>query len=305
MEKLPLSHYLKKISQQLLPTYKDHYLAEQYAWLLLQKLLNKTKTELIISLELPITSEQSDELNSWIFVLTQKKMPIQYLLGSVQCGDLEILVKPPTLIPRPETEEWVMNIIDRLKQLKNQHLRILDLATGSGCIALLFAHYLPHAHITATDISSAALLLAQKNSAHNSIKNVTFIESDLFTAIPQTAAYDMIVSNPPYIAESERTNLDASVVQWEDEHALFAADNGLFLIKKIINEAPLHIKQNDEMKKHNIPQIMIEIGHTQANLVKNYMSAAHYNYVHTYKDTHMIDRVVAGRVDDVADSSAQ
>src|SRR5579864_377026 len=136
-----ISHYLKKISLQLLPIYKNPYLAEQYAWLLLQKLFNKTKTELIVSQELPITSEQSDELNSWIDLLTQKNMPIQYLLGSVQCGDLEILVEPPTLIPRPETEEWVMNIINRLKQLKNQHLRILDLATGSGCIALLFAHY--------------------------------------------------------------------------------------------------------------------------------------------------------------------
>src|SRR5581483_578372 len=280
MEKLPLSHYLKKISQQLLPISKDHYLAEQYAWLLLAKLLNKTKTELIVQHSLTLTPEQNHILKEWIQILVIKKMPIQYLLGSVQFADLEILVEPPTLIPRPETEEWVMNIIDQLKKLKNQHLRILDLATGSGCIALLFAHYLPHAYITATDISLVALHLAQKNSAHNSLKNVTFIESDLFTAIPRTAAYDMIVSNPPYIAESERTNLDASVVQWEDERALFAADNGLFLIKKIINKAPRYIKQNDEMKKHNIPQIMIEIGHTQANLVKNYMSAAHYNYVH-------------------------
>ena len=145
--------------------------------------------------------------------------------------------------------------------------------------------------------------MAQENSVHNKIKNVTFIQSDLFNNISTQQAFDIIVANPPYIAQSERKNLDKSVLNWEDENALFAADNGLAIIKKIIDAAPSHLKQNKEMYSLHIPQLILEIGHQQADLVKNYMFAAGYNDVRVYKDLENKDRVVAGRIDNVANSN--
>jgi len=296
-------YYINYISKQLFSTYKDNNLCENYAWFLLEKIYNKTKTELIIAKTLELTPQQNKQLTEWIDDLTIKKMPIQYLLGSVPFNNLDILVESPVLIPRPETEEWCINLITQLKKLKNQKLHILDLATGSGCIALAFAYHFPQLHVIATDISPQALQLAQKNSLHSNIKNITFIQSDLFNKIPLSQSFDMIVSNPPYIAQSERKDLDESVTKWEDEHALFAADNGLAIIKKIIDHAPLYLKNNEEMKHLDIPQLVIEIGYQQGNLVKNYMINAGYNDVYIYKDLEKKDRVAVGRIDNVANSN--
>ena len=194
--------------------------------------------------------------------------------------------------------------MEQLKKLKNKNIQILDIATGSGCIALTFAHHLPESLVVATDISAQALQLAQENSRHNKTYNVEFIESDLFSAIVAKKQFDIIVANPPYIAESEKNDLDESVTAWEDRRALFAPDNGLGFIKQIIDSAPLYIKNNEEMKHYNIPQLAIEIGYQQGEYVTAYMRAAGYNEVHIYKDLEQKDRVVVGRIDYVANSNA-
>jgi release factor glutamine methyltransferase len=303
MNTLKVLYSLQYISSQLFPVYKDPHLCEYYAWLLLEKLYNKTKTELIISEIIPLTFQQNKLLEEWLNLLIEKKIPIQYVLGSVYFNDLEILVKPPILIPRPETEEWSINIVTQLKKLKNQHLQILDIATGSGCIACTFAYHLPHAYVTATDISLDALQLAHTNSLYNKIDHITFLQSDLFNNISLEHFFDVIVTNPPYIAESERENIDESVLNWEDEHALFAPDNGLGIITKIIDNAPLYLKHNEEMKHLHIPQLIIEIGHQQGSFVKNYMIKVGYNNVHIYKDLAKKDRIAVGRIDNVANSN--
>ncbi len=297
-------YYIEQISKQLFLTYNDKHLCDNYAWNLLEKLCNKTKTKLIIAQNLILTPEQKTELDEWIFLLTHKKMPIQYILGSVPFDELNILVEPPILIPRPETEEWCINIVNQLKQLHNKNLTILDLATGSGCIALTLAHHFPHSEIIATDISTTALKLAQNNCMHNNIHNLLLIESDLFEKIPTSKKCDIIVANPPYIAESEKKDMDESVTLWEDNNALFALDNGLAIIKNIIDQAPRYIQHNAEMKQYNIPQIVIEIGYQQGHAVEQYMISAHYNDVQIYKDLEKKDRVVVGRIDNVANSNA-
>jgi len=299
-----VTYYINDIQRRLYALYGDNTLCQQYAWWILQAICEKTKTELIIQESIVLTPEQQQKIDQWMKYLVEDKMPLQYVLGFVPFADLEILVEPPTLIPRPETEEWSLYIIEHLLLLDNKKLKILDIATGSGCVALTFASYLPQARIVATDIADSALELTEKNSEHNKIRNVTIIKSDLFESIPQDLKFDIILSNPPYITEAEFTQLDETVTCWEDHGALVAPDNGLAIIKKIIAQAPLFIETNNEMKQKNIPQIVIEIGYAQGNAVRDIMFAAGYNDVLVHKDLEGKDRFVTGRFDCVANTIA-
>ena len=297
-----LSYYINGIRQKLAAVYADDTLCQQYAWWILQAICEKTKTELIIQETVMLSPEQEQKIDYWMELLVEEKMPLQYVLGSVPFADLEILVEPPTLIPRPETEEWCLYIVEHLLTLDNKKITILDLATGSGCIALTLADCVPQATIVATDVADVALELAEKNIEHNKKRNVTLIKSDLFDAIPAHMHFDMIVSNPPYITATEFIQLDETVTRWEDHNALVACDNGLAIIKKIIAQAPLFIHTNDEMKQKNIPQIVIEIGYAQGKAVESLMLIAGYNDVLVHKDLEGKDRFVTGRIDYVANS---
>lgn len=291
---------VSEIKKKLLPVYPDPHLRQQYAWWTLQAITGLSQAELISTPDFQLSEEQENKLFHWLDALVNAHMPIQYLIGSVPFNGLEILVKEPVLIPRPETEEWILNLIEQLTKLENQNLHILDLCTGTGCIALALAKALPAASILATDISEQALELAQKNAELNRIENITFIASDLFEDIVLDHRFDLIVCNPPYISPEEWKTLDRSVMAWEDKRALVADDNGLALIKKIIMQAPAYIRPNPELAAHNIPQLMLEIGHTQAPAMSAFMEQAGYDHVHVIQDLEHKNRVVTGRVDHVA-----
>lgn len=292
-----LNYYINDIRHKLAAVYEDDTLCQQYAWWILQAICEKTKTELIIQETVMLSPEQQQKIDQWMEYLIEDKMPLQYVLGFVPFADLEILVEPPTLIPRPETEEWCLYIIEHLSLLNKKKLMILDIATGSGCIALACAHYLPQARIVATDIADSALELTEKNIEHNKIRNVTAIKSDLFESIPRDMKFDIILSNPPYITASEFVDLDETVTRWEDHNALVAPDSGLAIIKKIIAQAGQFIQTNDEMKHKNIPQIVIEIGYAQGSAVYELMQAAGYNNILVHKDLEGKDRFVSARID--------
>lgn len=291
-----VTHYINDIRHKLATVYSDETLCQQYAWWILQAVCEKTKTELIIQETVMLFPEQQQKIDHWLEYLVQDKMPLQYVLGTVPFADLEILVEPPTLIPRPETEEWCLYIIEHLLTLDNKKIKILDLATGSGCVALALSSYLPQARIVATDIADTALELAEKNIEHNKIRNVTLIKSDLFESIPLDMKFDMIVSNPPYITATEFNDLDETVTHWEDHNALVAADDGLAIIKQIIAQASQFIQTNDEIKNKNIPQLVIEIGYAQGAAVRELMEATGYKDVLVHKDLEGKDRFVTGRV---------
>ena len=297
-----LSHYIKMIREQLSAIYSDDTLCQQYAWWILQAVCEKTKTELVIQEIIMLSPEQLHKIDRWIYYLVDEKMPLQYLLGSVPFADLDILVEAPTLIPRPETEEWCLYLIEHFTLLADKKIKILDLATGSGCIALALASALPQSRILATDIADDALELTEKNREHNKISNVTTLKSDLFESISLGMKFDCIISNPPYITDAEYAVLEETVTLWEDKGALVAEDNGLAIIKKIVAQAPQFIQTNDEMKNKNIPQLVIEIGYTQGSVIENLMLDAGYNQVLVHKDLEGKDRFVTGRVDDVANS---
>jgi release factor glutamine methyltransferase len=244
--------------------------------------------------EVTLTSQQEQTLKEWMHNLVDKKEPIQYLLGSVPFNGVTILVRPPILIPRPETEEWCVHLIEQLKPLAHHAFTILDLCCGSGCLAIAFAKALPKATIYALDINPAALELTRENANYNSAANVITLQSDLFQALPDGIQFDLIVSNPPYISPQEWETLDDSVKLWESEQALLAQDHGLAVIKNIVARAPEYLRSSTMFPRLNIPQLMVEIGYNQGKMVANIFKQAGYSNITTHKDAQGLDRTVSG-----------
>ena len=293
-----VSRLIKDIIKSLPTTNNLH--SDAHAWWIAQAITQKTKAQLIAQDEITLTPKQQQTIKTWLDKLNHDTIPLAYLIDSVPFLDLEIFVEQPILIPRPETEEWCYNFIEQLKPLKQATLTILDMCTGTGCIALALAHALPKATIYAVDINPHALALAHKNAIHNTITNVHFLESNLFAAIQPAMQFDIIVANPPYIAKKEWLELDKSVKDWEDEQALIAPNNGTGILKAIINQAPTFLHQNHAMNRYTIPQLLVEIGHTQANEVYNLMQHAGFSTIVIKKDFVGNDRIVTGSIRNVA-----
>jgi len=291
---------IRQISKQLQSVYSDPTLCQQYAWWILEAIIKKNKAQLIAQEAIIFSPEQQKTINQWVDKLVDEKIPIQYLIGSVPFNGVEVLVESPVLIPRPETEEWCLKLINQLILLENKQITILDLCAGSGCIALALAKKLPQATIYASDLSQQAIVLIKRNIVHNKILNITVLHSDLFVSIPLGMQFDLIVSNPPYISLHEWKQLDELVTIWEDSSALIANHDGLAIIEKIITQAPQFIKPNSEIRQKNIAQIIIEIGHQQGQAVIQLMKQAGYNNILIHKDLEQKDRMVSGRIDDVA-----
>ncbi len=293
------------IEQKLCEKYKDKTLCNQYAWWILQSITGQKQEQLIARAADDLSDEQLKQLDDWMDKLLNKSMPLQYLLGSVPFLDIEILVQAPTLIPRPETEEMTQEVIEQLKQLKNQKINILDIGTGTGSIALALAFALPNATVYAVDNAQVALDLAKQNAGHNKIKNINLLYSDVFNNIPVGLQFDLIISNPPYIAPEEWDALDDSVTQWEDRNALVAQNKGLAIIERIIKQAPKFLKENKEMELLAIPQLIIEIGYQQGATVSRLLENGGFGAITIKKDLEGKDRVVTGRVKNVAIQPAE
>lgn len=293
MKHKPIS-LAKEIADKLTPIYEHMQERQQVAWWLLQAITQFDDAQLVAQAELDLSDAQEQQLAQWLQEHIQEHKPLQYILGWVPFGSLKILVQPPILIPRPETEEWSFRVAQELQVLADQELKILDLCTGTGCIALAFAHALPDAHITATDINPDALNLAQKNANANDLSTISFIQSDIFDALDPSTKFDLIVANPPYITQLEWSRLDPLVKNWEQRDALVANDDGLAIIKKIILGAFSHLKKNKQMAVHDIAQLYIEIGYTQGPSVKQLMSDAGFVNVTIEKDLEGKDRIVSG-----------
>jgi len=211
-------------------------ISQAQAWWILEHVTGQKKEAIIIA-QTALTPEHQDSLHA-IIARLQAHEPVAYILRTIPFLNLELTIKKPILIPRPETEFFTEYII---AQLQNSSVKnILDIGTGSGCIGLSVAHALPHAHVTCTDISGQAIELAEQNKEKNNIKNCTIRQSDLFTNL-KNQIFDVIISNPPYIPDAYKNSLDASVIQYEDHGALFSGPGGLDLITKIIKQSTQHL----------------------------------------------------------------
>ena len=186
----------------------------------------------------------------------EKGIPVQYIVGNVDFYKYNFLVNENVLIPRFETEELVDRTIKYTKQIFNYKVNILDVGTGSGCIAITLKKELD-SNVTACDISSKALEVAKMNAIKNSC-DINFVISDVFSNIK--GRYDVIISNPPYIAHNEEI-MDI-VKKNEPSIALYASDNGLYFYKKILDNVSNYV--------NNKYIIAFEIGYTQAQAIKEY-----------------------------------
>jgi len=275
------------------------------AWWLLARLTGRSQTILVARGVVTLDEFQITRLRGWIDDICERRMPIQYVVGSIPFANMQIAVNPPVLIPRPETEEWVVNLCDRLRMAAcDKPLKVLDLCTGSGCIAIALAKVLPaDSVVVAVDINPEALMLAHRNAVANGV-NITCLESDLFQKL-DGCQFDLIVANPPYVTEQEWETLDGHITNWEDRRALVAPDRGLAILKRIIADAPNFLCKNSGLGEDGIGQVVVEIGAGQADAVVSFMTQHGYQAVTVAKDLAGRDRTISGSVANVAKAVQQ
>jgi release factor glutamine methyltransferase len=213
--------------------------------------------------------------------------PVAYILGKKEFFNIELMVSPDVLIPRPETEllvELGLNYLNPLRQPK-----ILDLGTGSGAIALAIGHNLPQSKVVAVDISSKSLLVAQKNCALLQLSNrCEFILSDWFNQLdPYVNSFDLIVSNPPYI-EPEDLHLKQGDLRFEPSHALTDNQDGLGAYRTIIGKAPKYLKRGG--------MIALEHGYNQSEPICDLLKQYEFHGITAHQDLAGIPRAVTAKL---------
>ena len=218
-----------------------------------------------------------------------KNKPVQYILGEAEFCGMRFVVDENVLIPRPETEEMVKSIASRRDKacLVPTGCDVLDIGTGSGCIAISLAKLLKNSVVTAVDVSEKALEVAKKNAESNSV-NVNFIKDDILN--PQNLElienqYDIIVSNPPYVCESEKSEMRANVLDYEPSTALFVSDNDpLIFYRKILEFAQKTLKPDGE--------VWFEINEKLGKEMKNLCLEKGFENVEIIKDFRERDRIL-------------
>lgn len=273
---------IKKITKILTDSGIEQNEAKIEAKMLVKSVLGLSDTDLIINEEF----EENEELMKKANLRATSRMPIQHIIGTAYFMSENFIVDKNVLIPRDETEILVRKCIEIIK--KENYKSVLDIGTGSGCIACSIAKH-TEVRVLGTDISDDALFVALNNSAKLALYNkALFRKSDLFSNIHKDEKFDLIVSNPPYIPESEKGKLQQEV-EFDPKEALFAHDeNGVEFYEKIAQKAPLHLNSNG--------YLLFEIGINQSELVKDIMQDNNFCDIEIIKDLAGIDRDVCGRL---------
>lgn len=210
--------------------------------------------------------------------------PLQYITGHQQFFGLDLEVNPSVLIPRPETEHLVEAAIDLLRTIPAA--RLIDVGTGSGCIALALAKELPQLTIDAVDISREALAIARANAQRLGVNQITFAVSDLLEKfLNEGSQFDMVVSNPPYVGESEADKLQVEVREHEPHCALFGGEQGLDIYRRLIPQAKRVLKPGG--------WLAMEIGFSQQSAILELLRD--WNEVRSVADLRGIPRVILAR----------
>jgi release factor glutamine methyltransferase len=209
-------------------------------------------------------------------------VPAQYIVGHQEFWGLDFIVTPAVLIPRPETEHVVETGIEIAQDY--EHPLIIDVGTGSGCIALSLASDLPEAEVHAVDLSPDALEIARANAARLRLERVRFHVTDLLQGFPDEFA-DIIVSNPPYVGECEADKVQANVKAFEPHIAVFGGQEGTEIVGKLVTQAERVLKPRG--------WLLIEIGYTQSRRVEELLSS--WDDVHFVPDLQGIPRVAVAR----------
>ena len=253
--------------------------------LLLQKCLGDVDR---IYIHMNLDKKLSDTQKEYFLSMIKDRLngrPIAYIVGHREFMGLDFYVKEGVLIPRPDTETLVEEIIEICK---DKYVNILDIGTGSGAITVSLAKYLPKSKLTSFDISDIPLEVGKINAINNGVDNkIEFIKSDLFSAIKEKdIKFDVIVSNPPYIRKADMNTLHTQVKDYEPYNALEGGIDGLDFYKNITEQSHLYINKGGVLA--------YEVGHDQAQDVAMIMQNNGYNNIYTKKDIQGIDRVVIG-----------
>ena len=282
---MKIKEYRAQFIEILSPIY-DADEVESFFYLILEELHKLKRIDLALDPELIFTTA---EVQTWNTLLEQLKfeIPIQYLLGKTSFYGLDFEVNENVLIPRPETEELVEWIITNNKIIeKPKSLKILDIGTGSGCIAISLAKNIPNAQVFAIDVSEQALATAQKNANLNGV-NITFIQQDILNVEDLMEQFDIIVSNPPYVRNLEKLEIKKNVLDNEPHLALFVADtDALVFYRKISDLAKKNLSLNGQLYF----EINQYLGKEMVDLVENKA----FKNIELRKDIYGNDRMLLG-----------
>jgi release factor glutamine methyltransferase len=241
----------------------------------------------------------ADELARYDEAIAQRAegIPSQYITGHQEFWGLDLIVSPAVLIPRPETEHVIETVLELVREMEPPvvhragtpgaapSLRMIDVGTGSGAIALALATEFPTAEIHACDVSAAALEVARANAARLQLERIQFRESDVLTAYASEPAFDFVVSNPPYVGENEADKVQAIVKKYEPRCAVFAGPDGLDIIRRLAPQA------HDRLKPGG--WLLMEIGFSISEAVRRIVGD--WREVRVVPDLQGIPRVVAAK----------
>ena len=251
------------------------------SWLLAEDILHVTKHDLLMEPGLCV----SENLSKKYFEAVRRRIkhiPLQHITGHQQFMDFDFLVNGDVLIPRPETELLVEQVVSYVGE---RPVKVLDMCTGSGCIAISVDKMCHNASVTAVDISDKALQVAKENNIRNQ-SHVTFVESNLFENVREK--YDIIISNPPYIPTGDIDTLMEEVKDYEPHLALDGSSDGLKFYREICNQLQNYLNQHGK--------IFFEIGYDQGKAVSDLLRKNHFNHIQVLKDLSGNDRmVIAGK----------
>lgn len=255
--------------------------------LLMAHVLSCKRLDLYLMFDRPLKEDELEKYRE--FIRRRIKFePLQYIVGSVDFFGLNISVSPAVLIPRPETELLVEIIIEENKEL--QCPKILDLGSGSGNISIALAKALPDSRVFALDISKESIEVAKNNALENGIENIEFINSDMFDFMSYSShnhrEFDLIVSNPPYVSESDYKTVQEEILRYEPSIAVTDFSDGYKFHSEIIKNAGKMLKPSGK--------VYLEMALGQDELLKDMMIEEGYSGVEIYKDYSKICRFIRG-----------
>lgn len=267
------------LREQLSKSYEPQE-ANALARIIFCDMLGQSNVDYYLCKDMDLSGNEEEKVKS-ILQRLEKYEPIQYIEGKKYFSGREFFVKQGVLIPRPETEE----LVELAAQACKPNAKILDIGTGSGCIAISLAKKLPEAEVHAWDISEAALEVAKQNNEQLSA-SVHFEQHDILTyQATGEEAFDLIISNPPYITESEKAEMEANVLAWEPNIALFVPDNDPLLFYRRIGELALRMLTPNG-------KLFFEINRAYGDATKQLLCNQGYKNIHIQKDLSGNDRFV-------------
>jgi release factor glutamine methyltransferase len=285
-----LKNYKITFLQELSSLYEEQEI-ESFFYIILEKLHGFKRIDLALN---PQKVMDGAHLKQWKNIVSElkKQRPVQYILGETEFYGLRFLVNENTLIPRPETEELVELIIESTNyELRNTKLKVLDIGTGSGCIAISLAKHLPTSEVYAIDVSEKALDVAKKNAELNKVA-IDFISTNILDVVNLSAVaglykqFDIIVSNPPYVRNLEKDQIKPNVLEYEPHLALFVDDiDPLLFYRKIAELAIKNLNPNGKLYF----EINQYLGKETINLLEDFG----FRNVELKKDIYGNDRIIS------------